>query len=167
MSFCFVTCSWCLKFYTDGLPCRFFVCTSRTATGLCAHTSWCWFGGASLTRSSCTSGWKATPTTVGYHAVFYQSLQQYQSTCSRLVLMFLWVTCFVFCIYLLFSSNARKLDSQIYLICRAYLPPSASRSAWLTSCYAWRSNIFDACQFGALLYLQRSTRSSQGEWFHL
>ena len=79
----------------------------------------------------------------------------------------LWVTCFVVCIYLLFSSNARKLDSQIYLICRAYLPPSASRSAWLTSCYAWRSNIFDACQFGALLYLQRSTRSSQGEWFHL
>ena len=70
-------------------------------------------------------------------------------------------------LHISFSSNARKLDSQIYLICRAYLPPSASRSAWLTSCYAWRSNIFDACQFGALLYLQRSTRSSQGEWFHL
>lgn len=46
-------------------------------------------------------------------------------------------------------------------------PPFASRSPCTTLCYAWRSNVSDACQFDALLYLQRSTRFSPGEWFHL
>ena len=38
-----------------------------------------------------------------------------------LVLMFLWVTCFVVCIYLLFSSNTLKLASNMFNLAR--LPP--------------------------------------------